>query len=101
MASWGRRGSYAHVYDDGVALCARDKALRRLLPWPELLEWRKEFTHPISTYTATMKSGEEVHVDFIADDALPDALESHGIPLTADPMCRPTPHGRRGESPWA
>jgi hypothetical protein len=75
MHSWARRGLYAHSRDDGVALCAQDETLRRLLPWPDLMEWREGFTHPIRTYTAIMKSGEEIRVDFLADDALLDSLE--------------------------
>ena len=65
---------------------AQDETLSRLLPWPDLLEWREEFTHPARTYTAIMKSGEEVHVDFLADDDLFEVLESHGVRLTSDPI---------------
>jgi len=84
MRSLAKHGLYARSHDDGVALCGQDETLRRLLPWPDLLEWREEFTHPVRTYTAIMTSGEEVTVEFLADDDLLQALESHGVRLTSD-----------------
>ena len=79
---WSRTGVRAEVDDRGISLASKAKGPHRELSWDEIAEWKRVFNPPAYTYRVVLRSGEQVHVDFVDEDVLRHEMQRREIPWT-------------------